>query len=109
MLFLLWGDGIHPRMPEIVQTVQGAVLAIRGVPGSKHARVTLRAGVLSVCVNEVAEKGKANRAILKLLSKTLDFPVSGLELVSGHTDRRKRVLFRGLEAGQLQVLLESLA
>ncbi|TWU48590.1 hypothetical protein Poly51_44900 [Rubripirellula tenax] len=46
-------------------------------------------GSLRVSVTAVADKGKANQAITKLLAKTLGITASQIELTSGHTNRRK--------------------
>ncbi|MDA8745014.1 DUF167 domain-containing protein [Rubripirellula amarantea] len=46
-------------------------------------------GALRVRVTAVADKGKANKAIMKLLAKTLGLSISQFEIISGHTNRRK--------------------
>lgn len=47
--------------------------------------------VLSLYVTAAPEKGKANAAMLELLSEHLGVPVSRLELVRGDTSRLKQV------------------
>lgn len=47
--------------------------------------------VLKARVRAVPESGKANSALLKLLSGALDVPVRRLELASGETARLKTV------------------
>lgn len=47
--------------------------------------------VLRVRVKAVADKGKANAAVIALLAKALGVPKSGLALVSGETARLKTV------------------
>ena len=59
--------------------------------------------VLRVKVTAAPEKGKANAALLKLLAKEWGVAPSRLGLVSGHKDRRKRVL---LEADPAQRMKE---
>lgn len=46
---------------------------------------------LKVSVTAVPEDGKANKALVKLLSKTLKVPKSGIEIVAGATDRNKKI------------------
>jgi len=46
---------------------------------------------LKISVTTVPEDGKANKALIKLLSKALKLPKSGIELVAGHTDRNKKL------------------
>lgn len=50
---------------------------------------------LKLRVSAVAEKGKANEAVLKLLAKAWKVPRSSLSLVSGETGRIKVVKVEG--------------
>jgi len=52
-------------------------------------------GHLKVSITTVPEKGKANVAVLKLLSKALKRPKTSLEVVSGTSDRNKVVAIAG--------------
>lgn len=45
--------------------------------------------ILKVSVTTVPEDGKANAALIKLLSKEWRVPKSAIEVVQGATDRRK--------------------
>lgn len=49
---------------------------------------------LKVYVTAIAEKGAANKAIIALISKKLDIPKSLIQIISGETDRRKRLLIQ---------------
>ena len=53
------------------------------------------ATVLKARVSEPPEKGKANAALIKLLTKAWQVPKSSIELQSGQSDRRKTLLLRG--------------
>lgn len=46
---------------------------------------------LKASVTTVAEKGKANKELFKLLAKALKIPVSKVSLVSGATDHLKKI------------------
>ncbi len=46
---------------------------------------------LKASVTTVAEKGKANKELLKLLAKTLKIPVGKISLISGATDHLKKL------------------
>ncbi|MGL3607460.1 DUF167 domain-containing protein [Rhizobium sp. G187] len=50
---------------------------------------------LKVRVTAVPEKGKANKALIALISKTLKVPKSSIELVSGDTARQKILRIAG--------------
>ena len=47
------------------------------------------APVLKARVSAVPENGKANKALVALLSKALKVPKSSIEIVSGETSRKK--------------------
>jgi uncharacterized protein YggU (UPF0235/DUF167 family) len=51
--------------------------------------------VLKAQVTAVPEDGKANAALLKLLSKAWKIPKSDMDIVLGATDRRKVILISG--------------
>jgi uncharacterized protein (TIGR00251 family) len=67
--------------------------AIRGI---KHGR-------LKVSVTAVAEKGKANQAIISLLAKKLGLPKRQLVIVGGLTSSDKKLLVTELELNDLLV------
>jgi len=48
------------------------------------------------------EGGKANRAVVELLSKTLKVPKSSIEIVRGETSRVKTVRIEGIDLAKLQ-------
>lgn len=64
---------------------------------------------LKVKVTVVPEKGKANKALIKLLSKQLGYPPRDLALVSGHTDRNKNILITGDASAVIETLSEKFA
>jgi hypothetical protein len=45
--------------------------------------------LLCIEIKTPPKKGKANLAILKLLSKTLNIPKSQIDLIKGHTSPKK--------------------
>lgn len=42
-----------------------------------------------IAVKEIAEKGKANEAIIKMLATFLDIPASSIVLISGQASKHK--------------------
>ncbi|GMV61006.1 MAG: hypothetical protein AMXMBFR74_01750 [Parvibaculum sp.] len=66
---------------------------------------------LKLRVSDVAEKGKANAAVLKLLAKAWGVPRSSLSIASGETGRNKTVAVAGDPAdlkARIEAWLESL-
>lgn len=68
-------------------------IEVRVSPGASADAVALPAsgGSLAVRTTASPEDGKANDAVLRLLAKALDRPVSTLELVRGATSRNKLI------------------
>ena len=69
--------------------VPGALLTCRVTPKASRNAVERDGEVLRVYVTTVPEGGKANVAVVKLLSKALGVPKSALVLVRGETSRDK--------------------
>ena len=86
---------------------EGCVLDLKAQPGSRKAEIRgVHAGAIKVCVTEVAEKGKANKAIISLLRKRWGLRSSQLEIVSGHSTSQKRLLIRDLSPQKMLQLLK---
>lgn len=58
----------------------------------------LEGDTLKVRVAAPPVKGKANRALVKLLAKALGVSSSQVEIIRGHKARRKTVQVRGIDA-----------
>jgi len=86
---------------------EGVILPVRAQPGARRNEIRgEHEGALKVSVTQAAEKGKANKAIVALLAKTLSLRKSQIELVSGETSHHKRFLVRGMTPEQLQERLK---
>ena len=79
-----------------MRTVDGGVeIDVWVVPGASRSGVAgVHDGAVRVRVAQPAEAGKANRAVLDLVSRLIEAPV---ELVSGATSRRKRLRVPGAD------------
>jgi uncharacterized protein len=81
----------------------GAVLPLQARAGGRaNALRGVHQGALRVSVTQIAEKGKANEAIIEVLTKALGLRRSQVELISGLTSPQKRYLIRGVTGEQLQ-------
>jgi len=69
---------------------RGTQLKVVVTPDSKRESMEYSGDVLKVKVKAPAEKGKANKAVLNLISKKL----GECELVSGHTSKKKVFLVK---------------
>jgi uncharacterized protein (TIGR00251 family) len=80
----------------------GVILPVRAQPGARaNALRGEQAGALKVAVTQVAEKGKANQALIEVLVDELNLKKSQIELLSGDTQREKNFLIRGITASEL--------
>lgn len=70
---------------------KGAAFYVKAHAGSKRDGVLgVHDGMLKIAVTTAPEKGKANKAIIKLLAKSLSLTASDFALLSGQTNSRKR-------------------
>lgn len=92
-------------MRAAIREVEGGVeVVLWVVPGAKTTEITGAHGeAIRVRVAQPAERGRANRAALRLLADRLRAPV---ELVAGESARRKRVVVRGLSAAEVERALQ---
>jgi uncharacterized protein (TIGR00251 family) len=73
----------------------GLVLDVHVQPrASRNAIVGVHADALKIRLTAPPVDNAANQAVIQLLAKTLKCPKSDLEIVAGHTARRKRLLLR---------------
>jgi uncharacterized protein (TIGR00251 family) len=83
-------------------------LRLRVVPGAGRTGVVGRHGAAwKVRVTAPPERGRANEAVLELLSNTLSIPRASVSLVSGHGGRDKIVELAGITEAELESRLAS--
>ncbi len=88
---------------KITDTPRGCRFAVKVVPNSSRSRLLGTLGqALKVAVAAPAEKGAANKALLKLLAKRLDLRSAQIRILSGQTQARKQILVLNLSAAQLR-------
>lgn len=85
-------------------------LRLRVSPGAGRSAVVGRHGdAWKVRVTEAPERGRANEAVLRLLSEALALPRTALTLVSGHGAREKIVELTGMGPALIERRLTSAA
>lgn len=95
----------------VAPVADGVRVAVRLTPKAARDRIDglaedAEGGVaLKVAVTAIPEDGKANAALIKLLSKEWRIPKSAITIVQGATDRRKILHVAG-DAGALSGLLD---
>lgn len=68
---------------------EGAEIAVRVTPKARRNAITVDETGIRVYVTTVPEDGKANAAVIKLLSRSLGVAKSRLTLLRGATSRDK--------------------
>jgi uncharacterized protein len=88
---------------------EGVVLPVRAQPGARRNGVRgEQDGMLKVSVTQVAEKGKANKALVEVLAKAIGVRKGQIELLAGATAPQKRFLIRGVSVETLSQRIEQL-
>ncbi len=93
-------------MIELQPHAEGTILPVHAAPGARRNEIRgEQNGLLKVCVTQAPEKGKANKALIALLSKALSMRKAQFELLAGETARQKRFLVRGVTPEELAELI----
>ena len=97
----------NPSTPDLAGLVEagtdGAVLRVHVQPGARGEGIAgVHGNALKVRVRAPATSGRANDAVLTLLSKELGVPATALTLTGGASSRDKRVRIAGLSAAELE-------
>ena len=86
----------------------GTILPVRAQAGARKNGITgAHNGMLKVSVGQAPEKGKANKAIAEVLSKTLGVSKSQIDLVAGGTSPEKKFLIRNVGIDELRNRVET--
>lgn len=95
-------------MLDLVTTNSGVILSIRTRPDSgKNCVLGEYGGRLKLAVTAAPEKGKANKAVIKLLAEIFQIHESSIHIISGKSSQDKRLLIEGLTANDLKSLLQT--
>jgi len=88
----------------LLKTAQGVVLDVYVKPKSEKFLVELDEDELVVSCREAPVKRKVNRELVKKLSRLFNRRV---EIVSGFSSRKKKLLIRDIEAEEVNSILVS--
>ena len=96
-------------MIRLTANDDGVLLPVKATAGARANGIRgEHDGRLRVQVTQVAERGKANKAIVAVLAKQLKIPKSAFELVSGQTHSEKTFRVQGVSLNELQAKLEAI-
>ncbi len=84
----------------------GVVVSVKVQPNASKDRVVgEHAGQIKIAVTVAPEKGKANKAVIKVLSQWLNVKSSDIQIISGETSRDKKVFIRNITPENLYKLI----
>lgn len=85
-------------MITVESTAAGVIIPVRVRAGARRTGVAgEHDGALRIDVSAAPEKGKANRAVAKVLAQVLHAPQSAVTLISGAASNQKRFLAAGVD------------
>lgn len=88
---------------------EGVTLQLHCQPGAKVTRVIgEHDGRLKIALHAPALENRANEALVQWLADQAGVPRRAIEILSGQTGRKKRVLVRGVDAQRMAAALEPL-
>jgi len=94
-------------MSWIQPVAGGCVVNVRIIPrASKNQIQGVLGDALKIRLQAPPVDGKANDALVRFLSDTLEFPVRNILVLSGKTGRNKRILLSGLDAAEANSRLD---
>jgi uncharacterized protein len=96
-------------MIELRTVDGGVVLPVQVQAGARRNGILgVRNGMVRVAVTAAPEKGKANEAIVRILSEEFGVAKSAIELVSGATSAKKQFLVVGRRVEEVRRVIESI-
>jgi uncharacterized protein (TIGR00251 family) len=96
-------------MIELRPHERGVLLPVQAHAGArKNGVLGVRNGMLRVAVTAAPEKGKANQAIVAILSEAVGVAKSSIKLVSGATSAKKQFLVMGQTADEILTTIDKL-
>jgi len=89
---------------KINDVKDGTILEVNVKPHSKEFKVTVEDNEIIISCKENPVKGKVNKELVKGLSKLFH---SEVEIISGFTSKKKRLLVRHLRKSDIEKILMS--
>ncbi len=82
---------------SIIDDDYSIILEVKVLPNSSRNKIVGEFnGALKIAVNAPPEEGKANKAIIDLLSAILDIPKKNIQILSGQTNSHKKIKILGI-------------
>ena len=93
-------------MECVAETPEGAVISVRAQPRSSRPGLdAVAGGALKVRIKSAPVDGKANKELVETIAGAFGVAKSRVELKSGQASKTKRVLLRGVSAGEAEAAI----
>ena len=93
-------------MECVADTPEGAVVSVRAQPRSSRPGIDSVVGdAVKVRIRSAPVDDKANKELVETIAEAFGVPRSRVELRSGQTSKAKRVLVRGVSAGEAEAVI----
>ena len=93
-------------MGYLTETPEGVVLNVRAQPRSSRAGIDgLLGDAVKVRIRCAPVDGKANKELVETLADAFDVSKRDVVFKSGETSKTKRILLRGVSAGQVRAVV----
>ena len=100
---MLWEEKGDCFLLKVRLTPNASSVGFNGVWVDAKGEAYLKVSIISV-----PEKGKANKELIAFLAKTFHLPKSAFEIISGLTDRCKKIKVEAVDKAGLRLMLENL-
>lgn len=90
------------------ETKDGLIVNIKISPNSKKNEIINEGDFTKIKITAQPIDGKANKALVKFLSKNFKIPKTSIKILKGETSKEKTVLFETKDEEKLQKLKEIL-
>ncbi len=88
---------------DLQQSDVGVLVPVKVVPGASRSRVVgILDGALKVAEAAPPEKGRANKALIKILADVFDLPKNRVSIEQGQSSHHKIVLLHGADLDQVR-------
>ena len=96
----------NERMSWITENNTGVILDIHASPRAARNQIQgLHGDALKVRLQAPPVDGKANETLVEYIAEVLDIPRRQIALISGETNRHKRLAVRGISARAVRDIL----
>lgn len=93
-------------MLKVKKKENGLIIEVKVQPKASRNKIEkVEEGKLKVKVTVPPEGGKANKAVIELISKALKVPKSRIEIVRGETSRIKTLFIEGISEKDIKAKL----